>query len=98
MEHQYILTDEEKCMVDKMRAEREADLKHRVYRLELLKVAYEYEKWLQENGAGTSYSTFWNDFGYSRDLFAPFINGNGIYEHVISIRQYASVAANGMVM
>lgn len=97
MKYQYELTDEEKRMVDKMRADKEAELKHRVYRLELLKVAYEYEKWLQENGAGTSYSTFWNDFGYSRDLFAPFVDGNGIYECVINIRQYANVAANGMV-
>ncbi len=35
--------------------------------LALLKAAFEYEKWLQENDRGTSYTTFLDEFGFKGD-------------------------------
>lgn len=42
-------------------AEREAA---RRFRLHVLEVAWRFQAWLDENGAGASYSTFCDDFGY----------------------------------
>jgi len=36
----------------------------RVFRDEVLKVAYKYNNWLKKNGRESTYSTFCDEFGY----------------------------------
>ncbi len=60
-----ILSAEEIHLIEEDRAKREEIKKKKSERLEILKTAYEYEKWLQEHGAGSTFSTFCDDFGYS---------------------------------
>ena len=59
------LSQDEVDTIERIRAEREYAAKKRAETLYILRTAYEYEKWLQENEAGSSYSTFCDDFGYS---------------------------------
>ena len=35
--------------------------------IKILKIAYEYAVWLKENGAGSTLSTFIDDFGYQEN-------------------------------
>ena len=58
------LSEEEARWIEERRAEREAAEKRQAEKLQILKTAYQYEQWLQENGAGSTYSTFCDDFGY----------------------------------
>lgn len=58
------LSAEEIHWIEERRAEREAAAKRQAEKLKILKTAYQYEEWLQENEAGSTYSTFCDDFGY----------------------------------
>jgi hypothetical protein len=40
----------------------EAEARSKALKLEILQIAFEYEQWLQQNGAGSTYSTFCDDF------------------------------------
>jgi len=56
-------------------------------RMEVLRCAYEFEKWSQESGLGLTYSTFCDDFGYeplpdTQDIFSR----RSIYDRVKHIR------------
>lgn len=77
------LSQEEVDTIERIRAEREAAAKKRAETLHILRTAYEYEKWLQENGAGSSYSTFRDDFGYSGEY------GEWMYNVISSLRDRA---------
>ena len=53
-------------------------------RAEILKVAYQYELWLQANGRGSSFTTFCDEFGYQSEA-----NLSSIYAAVNEVRQAA---------
>lgn len=59
------LTDRERKVVLGMRKKAAENEIEKQVRLEILRVAYEFEQWLQDNGAGSSFSTFCDDFGYA---------------------------------
>lgn len=73
------LTPEERQLVLDRRAMIDEKNRRAAMRLEIIKTAYEFEKWLQENGAGSTYSTFCDDFGYTGD------NRQDIYPYVSDI-------------
>lgn len=58
------LTEREREAVLRMRRVDAVSNSVKRARLEILRVALDYERWLQENGAGSTYSTFCDDFGY----------------------------------
>lgn len=58
------------------------------FRLKSIRVAGEYEKWLQDNGRGDSYSTFGEEFGYQDS------DRQVMHEHVNRIRQAATPEKN----
>lgn len=74
----------EREMIRKHRAEIERIKQNEAFRLKALEVAARYEKWLQAEGEGDSYSTFINSFGYQER------DGNEMHEFVQKIRQAAS--------
>ena len=74
----------EKEMIRKHRAGLERDRLNNEFRLKAIEVAARYEKWLQENGRGDSYSTFINEFDYQER------DGNEIHEFVVKIRKAAT--------
>lgn len=47
-----------------MREEKEAAAYRDMLALKVLRTAYKFESWMQDTGAGASYSTFCDDFGY----------------------------------
>lgn len=70
-----------KQLVFKMRQEDALKAKQKAIRLKVLRVAHEYEAWLQEEGVSSSFSTFINTFGYQES------DGKQLYElvtHVLS--------------
>lgn len=62
--YEYELNEREKSIIETHRKHMQKERQRSLRILELLKVAYEYEKWLQDNGAGSSFSTFCDDFGF----------------------------------
>jgi len=58
------LTDEEKRIVMEHRKVKEQAKKHERDIRNLLYTAFRFRFWLDDNGAGATYSTFCNDFGY----------------------------------
>lgn len=93
MSDTYILTPAEKKVIDRMRAEEHARIMSKTYCLELLATALEYEKWLQKNGAGNSFSTFVDEFGYER---TDQIRVKIIYDCVNTLRRAALDTAQDM--
>ena len=51
--------------------------------IKILKIAYEYAVWLEENGAGSTFSTFIDDFGY-QEKGAAFM-----YDNVMAVMHLA---------
>ena len=58
------LTEHEKNTVLRMRKAQAERKQRKEAALHILKTAYLFERWMQENGVGPSYSTFCDDFGY----------------------------------
>ena len=58
------LTDDEIYLIRSLRAEQAALAALQSRRMKALDTAASYGRWLFENGAGTSFSTFINEFGY----------------------------------
>jgi len=56
------VTEEEYAALTAMREERADRIRQQA--LHLMGVAARYQQWLIENGAGSTYSTFCDDFGY----------------------------------
>ena len=81
------LTQEEIQVVEQHRAEKEFIRRRKEMQFVILETAYEYEKWLRQNGAGSSYSTFCDDFKYDGD------NRQFVYDAVEEIRRQAWVKA-----
>ena len=82
------LEEEELDVVKEYRAKRDAQKRQKNLQFEILEQAYEYEKWLRENGAGSSFSTFCDDYGYPSSENRKFI-----YDAVEEIRRQAWVKA-----
>lgn len=58
------LTESERLVIlERRRAQKKAE-EDREKRPHLLETAFKYEKWLQENQAGSTFSTFCDEFGY----------------------------------
>ncbi len=62
------LTEEERNVVLKMRHQKEQQKRKGSLSLKYLKVAAEYLAFLQSKKAGSTFSTFSNDFGYCADV------------------------------
>lgn len=58
------LTEEEQNVILKMRYEKEQQERKEALSLKYLKVAAEYLAFLQNEGAGSTFTTFTDDFGY----------------------------------
>lgn len=58
------LTEWEEQIILKLRKEAEQEQRQREMSTKLLRVSSEFDNWLRENGAGATYSTFCDDFGY----------------------------------
>lgn len=78
------LSPDEVAIIEKHRALSIKIEKHKELSREILKVAYEYLKWLQDNGSFTSYSIFCNDFGYEGEY------RSSIYETVTNLIRMAT--------
>jgi len=82
------LEDDELDIVKEYREKRKAQERQSRLQIEILQTAYEYERWLRENGAGSSFSTFCDDYGYP-----AFENRKNIFEAVEEIRKQAWLKA-----
>jgi hypothetical protein len=61
------LTEEERQMILANRGEKQRRKAELLYRRDLLVTAARYEAWLQDNGRGSSFSTFVSEFGYDKE-------------------------------
>lgn len=82
------ITEEEKALIEEHRTKKEAQKRQKDMQYEILQTAYEYEKWLRQNGAGSSFSTFCDDFQYDGG-----VNRQLLYQAVEEIRRQAWVKA-----
>lgn len=80
------LSTQEKELIRQHRAEEARKAQTVAFRLKAIRVAAEYEQWLQDNGRGDSYSTFANEFGYDDP------QRNLIHECVVRIRDAATIS------
>ena len=62
------LTEEEEQLILKKREEETLKKQAREKALRLIRTAHGYAVWLEENGAGDTYSTFCDEFGYEAGL------------------------------
>ena len=58
------LTNEEKEIILQLRKDDEYRRRMKGLYLNRLKTAYEFAKWMDESGVGSTFSTFCNEFGY----------------------------------
>ena len=78
------LSEEERCLILQHRRKIDDELKPKA--AHLLEVSERYLSWLIENGAGSTYSTFCNDFDY-----VP-VDGedrSALYEKVLNVISFA---------
>jgi len=61
------LTPAEKALIISGRDQKAKEKAHDKKTILLLKVAFQYQSWLQKNLRGSTFSTFVNEFGYSSD-------------------------------
>lgn len=83
--HTMELTDREKKAVLGMRDKATRNEIEKQARLEILRAAYEFEKWLQTNSASSTFSTFCDDFGYINYA----MQRDAVFEAVSPIRDVA---------
>jgi hypothetical protein len=79
------LTPEEIEIIKEYRQREEAKKLAKLYRLEVFRVAYEFEQWLQDNGAGSTYSTFCDDFDYKGKY-----DRSKLYHDIDALRQFTN--------
>lgn len=79
------LSEEEQQIIRKHREEKARVQRTLDFRLKSIRVAGDFEKWMQENGQGNSYSTFINTFNYQET------DGHVMHEHVTRILQAATL-------
>ncbi len=80
------LTEHEAVIIEEHRNEALEKIRLQRLRLKILQVAAEFEAWMQENGAGATYSTFCDDFHY------PAVEGEDrsyIYESALVVIELA---------
>lgn len=77
------VSPEEHAAIMEMRRKSDAIKEHSRLSMEILTTAHRYEQWLRDNGAGSSYSTFCNEFGYQGE------RSSFIYAQVQRIRHVA---------
>lgn len=85
------VTDPEEIKaIEAIRAEKIAQAARKKMMLYILEHAFLYEKWLQENGMESSYSTFRDGYGYE---YCPLesVTAREVYDRVISVRSMARV-------
>lgn len=80
------LTEREMEVVLRMRRTSAVHVARKQAKLEILRAAHEYEKWLQENGVGSTYSTFCDDFGYDGGVH---VHRPGLFRGVCAARETA---------
>lgn len=66
------LTPEEEALILNRREKSARVSKEAAQRLRVLKIAGNYESWLQANGRGSSFSTFVEEFGFDEPGAAEF--------------------------
>jgi hypothetical protein len=80
-----------KVVMAEIKAKKISERQEKASKLSVLKLAYEYEAWLQRNGVGSSYSTFCDEFGVEADhrpvLFAV----------IEDVRKYALAAVQNRI-
>lgn len=80
------ITEQEEQLILQLRRAEQEETRRRNSALKVLKTAYEFEAWMQQEGAGPTYSTFCEDFGYEA------IEGEhrpSIYERVLEVIKLA---------
>ena len=85
------LTEQEERMIIEHRQAKEVRESRKRYALFVLETAHKYEKWLQETGNGSTYSTFCNDFGFGG---WGEISRNDTFNTVEDLRELANNSAN----
>lgn len=85
------LTEEEIAMIKDSRKKKERDAAILSLSLEILRVAHEFNVWLVENGAGATFSTFCDDYGYQGE------NRSEVYTFAVNARTAARGAAADIV-
>ena len=65
---QLTLTEEEKNIILALRKDEEKRQQQKQMMLAVLETAARYARWLEENGRGTSYTTFVDEFGFDEDI------------------------------
>ena len=79
-----VLSAEEGKIIFAFRQKKAAEAAERARIVERLRTAYEYKKWLFENGAGSTFSTFCDDFGYEGE------DHSTMFKNVTDLMQLAS--------
>lgn len=86
MKHRMDLTQTEKDLILARRAQEAEDTARAHYRLHVLDVAHRFATWKAENGAGSSFTTFCDDFGYE----APDgVDRQRLYNYVLDVIRFA---------
>ena len=78
-----VLTKAEKEIILQLRKDDEYRRRMKELYLSRLKTAYEFAKWMEERGVGSTFSTFCNEFGYDE------LDASGVYEVVSDIIKLA---------
>lgn len=74
-----MVTEEEKFIIEKAREEKKEKIKKELKKQEMLEIANDYNKWLNENGEVSTFSTFVNSYGYDKE------NSNIVYRTITNI-------------
>lgn len=61
------LTKEEVAIINELRSEQNRLMRVKEMNSHIIKTAFAFFQWLEKNGAGMTYSTFCDDFGYYGD-------------------------------
>jgi hypothetical protein len=72
------MTPQEEALVLAHRKVRDRDLAADVLLLVVMRVGFEYQNWLNENGAGSTYTTFCDEFGYPAEGLPQILTSAGI--------------------
>jgi hypothetical protein len=84
MQHRMDLAEAEKNIILKRRAQEVEDTARAHYRLLIHDVAHRFAVWKVENGAGSSYSTFCDDFGYDN----PGVDRPRLHKNVLAVIKF----------
>jgi hypothetical protein len=77
------LSEEEVKIISQLRKKKAQEEAEKKRFLRLLETAFEFAKWMQENGVGASYSTFCDEFEYVD--FTLLEHRTETYKHVMAL-------------